>query len=101
MSRNTAELNQLSDSLMLHYDRIKEFFGPLPKISLYQDLYNLSPYENLLMPLDLQLKIKQHLNNNPDVIEKIISKHANINDDVQFDNQSYSKLKEMLLNGVV
>jgi hypothetical protein len=100
MSRNTAELNQLKDSLILHYDSIKEFFGPLPKIIMYRDLYNLTPYDNLLMPEDLQLKIKQHLNNNPSVIEKIISKYANINDDIQFDNQSYSKLKEVLLNGV-
>jgi hypothetical protein len=100
MSRNTAELNQLIDSLTLHYASIEQFFGSRPKTAVYQDLYNLTPYENLLMPEDIQFKIKVHLDSNPGMIERIISKHANINDDIRFDNDSYLKLKDILLNGI-
>lgn len=100
MSRNTAELNQLTDSLKIHIDNIVQFFGPVPKIPFYQDLYNLTPYDYLLMPDDIQLKIKIHIDKNPKLIEHILSKHSDINDDISFDNESYSKLKDILLDGI-
>ena len=95
MSRNSAELNQLSNSLILHKNDIDDYFG-LEKVQTYPDVYNLTQYQNLLMPPEIQEKIKNHLDQNPGLIEKIIQIHTNINDDIQFDNESYVTLKEMI-----
>jgi hypothetical protein len=97
MSRNTAELNQLSDSLRLHSSSIAEYFTESTAVETYPDQYNLTPYDTLLMPTDIQYKIKQHLAANADLIPQILQKHADINDDIQFDNHSYSVLKSQLL----
>ena len=42
-------------------------------------------------------EIKEHLDDNAILIEQILEKHNNINDDISFDNDSYVKLKEMIL----
>jgi len=100
MSRNTAELNQLTDSLVLHYNEISDYFGPLPKIELYEDVYHITPYNNLLMPKEIQDKVNNQVSNNKEYIDKILSMHSGINDDIQFDNESYTKLKGLLINGI-
>lgn len=96
MSRNTAELNQLKNSLYLHRKDIDNYFGQ-EKVLAYDDVYNLSPYSNLLMPPEIQFELKIHLENNPTYIQKIYQLHSNIQDDISFDNESYTQLKEMIL----
>ena len=96
MSRNTAELNQLIDSLRLHKKEIEDFFVDVP-VTVYDDRYNLIGSDPILMPLEIQEQIKNHLDQNPDYIEKILQQHSDTNDDIQFDNVAYKNLKQMIL----
>jgi len=96
MSRNAAELNQLANSLTLHRKDIDEYFN-MEKVNVYKDIYGITEYENLLMPPEIQKQIKDHLENNPLLISQILNKHSNISDDISFDNESYIRLKEMIL----
>jgi radical SAM superfamily enzyme YgiQ (UPF0313 family) len=96
MSRNAAELNQLTDSLQLHHQSIDSFFGNTPDITLVPDYYGLTPYDSLLMPKEIQEQLHGHIVQHPELIEKILKLHAVINDDIQFDNQSYQTLKQIL-----
>ena len=97
MSRSTAELNQLRDSIKYHQKSIDQYFRPGPPIRIYPDLYNLTDKGTLLMPKLLQDQIKKHLDNNPEYIQRIKNIHNNINDDIQFDNDAYIELREMLV----
>ena len=97
MSRNTAELNQMINSIQLHQNDIDEFFGTQQRAKIYPDSYNLTEYDNLLMPPDIQQSIKAHVDQHPEYIEQILKQHANIADDIRFDNDAYTKLKEMIL----
>ncbi len=97
MSRNTPELNQLIDSLRLHGKKIKRYFGKNDTIKIFPDHYNLTPYENLLMPLDLQEKCYKIMQDNKKDTVKILMQHREINDDIKFDNDSYTNLKQLLL----
>lgn len=92
MSRNTAELNQLSNSLSLHKEDIDKYFDKT-QIQVYPDKYNLTPYESVLMTEEIQELIKTHIDSAPQLIDNILTMHSNISDDIQFDNQSYTKLK--------
>jgi radical SAM superfamily enzyme YgiQ (UPF0313 family) len=96
MSRNTAELNQLANSLTLHNKDINAYFGE-EHVPVYNDIYGITEYKNLLMPPYIQQQIHEHLTLNPTLIHYIMKKHSNINDDISFDNDSYVKLKEMIL----
>ena len=96
LSRNAAELNQLANSLELHKNDIDEYFGT-ERVSVWNDIYNILGYKNLLMPPDIQHQIHEHLTLNPTLIHRIMKKHTNINDDISFDNDSYVKLKEMII----
>lgn len=96
MSRNSAELNQLFNSLELHKKDIDEYFGT-QKINVWNNIYGILDYENLLMPPEIQKQIKEHLDQNPTLTKQILEKHNNINDDISFDNESYIRLKEMII----
>jgi len=96
MSRNSAELNQLINSLTLHKDAIDDYFNA-EKAEAYDDIYGITNYANLLMPIEIQKQIKEHLDQNPTLTEQILKKHTNINDDISFDNESYVRLKEMII----
>lgn len=95
MSRNTPELNQLIDSMKLHKQDIKEYFGKEEKIITYTDNYNLLG-NKVLMPPDVQTMIAEHLNAT-NYIKKILAIHKNTNDDIQFDNSAYLELRELIL----
>ena len=96
LSRNAAELNQLANSLELHKNDINEYFGT-ERVNAWNDIYNILGYENLLMPPDIQHQVHEHLTLNPALIHRIMKKHTNINDDISFDNDSYVRLKEMII----
>lgn len=96
MSRNTAELNQLANSLTLHSKDINEYFGE-EHVNVYDDMYRITEHKKLLMPIEIQKQIKEHLDQNPTLIEQILQKHKNINDDISFDSDSYVRLKEMII----
>ena len=96
MSRNTAELNQLFDSLRLHRVNIDKFFGSAESAVAYPDQYGLTPYETLLMPPEIQQKISDHLIKHPDYVDRILQQHNNITDDIHFDNESYTKLRKLI-----
>jgi radical SAM superfamily enzyme YgiQ (UPF0313 family) len=97
MSRNTPELNQMISSLELHGDKIKQYFTNQPLIQTWQDIYQLTNFENLLTPPDIQQKLKNHLTSNPDLADRIIGIHNHINDDILFDNSQYTHLKTLLI----
>ena len=96
LSRNAAELNQLANSLELHKNDIDDYFGT-ERVNAWNDIYNILGYKNLLMPPDIQHQIHEHLTLNPTLIHCIMKKHTNINDDISFDNDSYVRLKEMII----
>jgi radical SAM superfamily enzyme YgiQ (UPF0313 family) len=96
MSRNTAELNQLANSLTLHSKDINEYFGE-EHVHVYDNVYRITEHKKLLMPIEIQKQIKEHLEQNPTLIGQILQKHTNINDDISFDNDSYVRLKEMII----
>lgn len=97
MSRNTAELNQLIDSLRNHGSDIREFFAAGDVVDLLTDQFQLTGYDQILMPMHLQQQIKKQIDSHPEYIQEILHKHADINDDIKFDNQSYLTLRSMLI----
>lgn len=97
MSRNTAEINQLTDSIKNHKTGINRYFVNESSIKLYPDRWRITGYDQILMPPEIQEKIKKHLDQNSDYINMILNKHSNINDDIQFDNDSYQTLKALLI----
>lgn len=96
MSRNAAELNQLANSLSLHRKDINAYFGE-ESVPVYNNVYRITEHDNLLMPVEIQKQIKEHLEQNPTLTEQILQKHESINDDISFDNDSYVRLKEMII----
>jgi radical SAM superfamily enzyme YgiQ (UPF0313 family) len=95
MSRNAAELNQLANSLELHKNDITDYFGS-ESVAVWDNMYGILEYKNLLMPPEIQLQVHEHLKSNPTLPQQILEKHSQINDDISFDNDSYIKLKEMI-----
>jgi len=100
MSRNAPEINQILNTFKLHNNSIIDFFGAKPKIEYYDDVYNITPYDTLLMPLEIQRQVYEHLNNNNHLIEHTLRLHVGLNDDISFDSDLYTELKETLINGV-
>jgi hypothetical protein len=49
------------------------------------------------MPKFIQEQIKKQLDDNPEYIQRIERMHQNINDDIQFDNDAYTELRDMLV----
>jgi radical SAM superfamily enzyme YgiQ (UPF0313 family) len=96
LSRNAAELNQLANSLELHKKNIDEYFG-IEKVNAWDNIYNILGHKQLLMPPDIQKQVYDHLELNPTLTQHILEKHTNINDDISFDNESYVRLKEMII----
>ena len=96
MSRNTAELNQLIDSLRLHKQDINEFFKDSP-VESFDDVYELIGTDKILMPMEIQEQIKTQLDQHPEYVDQILKHHANTNDDIKFDNAAYTILKQMIL----
>ena len=96
MSRNTAELNQLADSIRFHQSDIDKYFVATP-VTLYDDDYALTGHEQVLMPPDVYARVKQHMIQNYNAGQQILDKHHNINDDIKFDNHAYMDLRNLLL----
>jgi hypothetical protein len=96
MSRNTAELNQLADSIRLYQSDIAEYFENTP-VTLYNDNYRLTGYDQVLMPPDVYDRLKQHMIQNYHVGQQILDRHHNITDDIKFDNYAYMDLRNLLL----
>jgi len=97
MSRNAAELNQLTDSLRLHHESIDSFFSASTDITVVPDYYGLTSYDSLLMPKEIQQQLHDHIGRHPELIENILKLHSVIYSDIQFDNQSYQTLKQLLI----
>ena len=49
------------------------------------------------MPLDLQKKCHEIMQNNKRDTVRILLQHQEIKDDIKFDNDSYTNLKQLLL----
>ena len=96
MSRNTAELNQLIDSLRNHRNEIQEYFYDAAPAQLHLDRYNLTQHSEILMPPELQDKIYNHLQENPDLRDVIKQKHIGLADDIRFDNHTYLSLRSLI-----
>lgn len=96
MSRNAAELNQLIDSMNNYKDEIQNYFGTQPMISVYNDRYDLTGLDTVLMPDNIQKQIYNHITAHPDYAQKIIDLHAEFNDDIVFENDTYFQLRSLL-----
>jgi radical SAM superfamily enzyme YgiQ (UPF0313 family) len=96
MSRNTAELTQLADSIRFHQPSIDKYFDNTP-IELYDDYYNLTGHAQVLMPPDVYDRVKRQIIQHYNLGQQILDKHQNINDDIKFDNHSYIDLRNLLL----
>ena len=97
MSRNSAELNQLTDSLKLHGEDIDKFFGSNERAPVYQDVFNLLGTDDILMPTEIQTLVYNQLTQYPEYVEQIIKIHTSTNDDIVFDNQLYITLKNLII----
>jgi len=96
LSRNAAELNQLKYTLQYHRSNLKEYFGEPASINIYPDVFNITPFDQLLMPLDLQRKVYSHLQVNPDLNQQIKNIHTDSEQDITYDIEGYINLKEEL-----
>jgi radical SAM superfamily enzyme YgiQ (UPF0313 family) len=97
MSRNTAELNQLRDSIVHHRASIDEYYGRPVPVQLYPDRHGLLGHDQVLIPPHIQQLLHQHLLSNADLAPRIIKQHASLNDDVRFDSEHYLGLRQLLI----
>lgn len=84
LSRNAAELNQLRFTLKHHKDKLESYFEKTP-ISVWPDIRNLTPFDNVLMPLEIQSKLVQSSGS-----------HTATDTDIDYDIEGYLSLKEEL-----
>ena len=96
LSRNAAELNQLKYTLQYHRKNLEEYFGKPKSIPIYPDVFNITPFDNILMPLDLQHKVNMQLTAHPEYLEQISVKHADSEQDIAYDIEGYINLKDEL-----
>ena len=96
LSRNAAELNQLKYTLHYHKSNLKEYFGNPAPISIYPDVFNITTFEEILMPLELQRKVYDHLQATPTLNNLIKNKHKDSEQDILYDIEGYNNLKEEL-----
>jgi radical SAM superfamily enzyme YgiQ (UPF0313 family) len=97
MSRNTAELIQLIDSVKNNYQSIQKYFRQNTPVELYVDNYNITPYAQVLMPPDVQELVKNHLIRNLQLRDQIVTRHQHLVDDIKFDNDSYMELRSLVI----
>ena len=96
LSRNAAELNQLKYTLQYHRSSLKEYFDEPAPINIYPDVFDITPFDKILMPLELQRKVYSHLQANPDLNQRIKNRHADSEHDIAYDIKGYNNLKDEL-----
>jgi len=96
MSRNTAELNQLIDSMKNFSQDIQEYFGSESPAELYTDQYALTGHGQVLMTPEIQSMIHAQLTQHPDFKSRIFAQHQEIQDDIRIDNDAYLTLRSMI-----
>jgi len=96
LSRNAAELNQLKYTLQYHRSNLEEYFGEPAPIKIYPDVFDITPFDQILMPLELQRKIYSHLQANPDLNQRIKNRHKDSEQDIAYDIEGYNNLKDEL-----
>lgn len=96
LSRNAAELNQLKYTLQYHRSSLEEYFGEPAPINIYPDVFDITPFEQLLMPLELQRKVYSQLQANPDLNQHIKNIHTDSEQDIAYDIEGYNNLKDEL-----
>jgi len=99
LSRTSAEINQIRFTLIYKSERIRNFFGPPKKIPVYPDVFNITQFDNLLMPLELQRRVYSHLQANPTYNKQIDLLHSSSYNDIESDSEAienYLKLKQEL-----
>lgn len=96
LSRNAAELNQLKYTLQYHRSSLEEYFGAPAHINIYPDVFDITPFDKILMPLELQRKVYSHIQENPDLNQRIKSRHKDSEQDITYDIEGYNNLKDEL-----
>ena len=96
MSRNTAELNQLIDSMKNFSQDIQEYFGSESSAELHTDRYALTGHGQVLMTPEIQSMIHAQLTQYPDFKSRIFAQHQEIQDDIRIDNDAYLTLRSMI-----
>tara|TARA_R110000782_G_scaffold109131_1_gene197975 strand:+ start:14245 stop:16005 length:1761 start_codon:yes stop_codon:yes gene_type:complete len=96
LSRNAAELNQLKYTLQYHRSSLEEYFGEPAPINIYPDVFDITPFDQLLMPLELQRKVYSQLQATPDLNQQIKNKHKDSEQDIAYDIEGYNNLRDEL-----
>ena len=97
LTRTSAELMHLRSTIELHLNDIDNFFGE-EKVKTYTNLYGILDYDTLLMPPEIQKKVKEHLDQNSENSSRIKEIHKYIsNDDINFESQMYYEVKKMII----
>lgn len=99
LSRNSEELQQIISTVETDEQTYLEFFGNKLKNALYKDKYNLTQYEEVLMPFELQDKLYEYINSvqgSATTKQMQAVQHVK-NDNVGTDKKHYIKLKGMIL----
>ena len=96
LSRNAAELNQLKYTLQYHRSSLEEYFGTPAPINIYPDVFNITPFDNILMPLELQRTAYSHLIAHPELNQQIKNKHKDSEQDIAYDIEGYNNLRDEL-----
>lgn len=96
ITRNTAELTQLIDSIKHFRQDINRYFQEDTPGVLYPDIYHLSAHEYVLMPPEVQQLVHEQLQTNPGLPQMILKQHVEINDDIKFDQSAYLQLRGLI-----
>jgi len=96
LSRNAAELNQLKYTLQYHRSSLEEYFGEPAPINVYPDVFDITPFDQILMPLELQRKVYSHIQENPHLDQLIKNIHTDSEQDIAYDIEGYNNLKDEL-----
>ena len=99
LSRNAEELQQMISTIETDEQRYIEFFGTKLQNVFYKDRYNLTEYDDILMPYELQDRVYEHLNSTQGKhnIEAIKAMSHVKTDNIGIDKKYYTKLRSMII----
>jgi hypothetical protein len=75
---------------------LEEYFGKPSSIKIYPDVFDITPFDNILMPLELQRTAYSHLISNPELNQQIKNIHKDSEQDIAYDIEGYNNLKDEL-----
>ena len=99
LSRNSEELQQMISTMHTDEEKLLEYFGTKLKDVLYTDRYNLTEYDQILMPYDVQDQLYEYMRSgkgqNTTQIMHTMS-HVQT-DNIGTDKKYYTQLRSMII----